>query len=406
MPCPAVPRVLFLVSFPSMWLLFACTVNPDDSAAVWELPAFNELPEQADPPNPLTMFASGEAITTEAAWWEQRAPEILLLFQHYVYGYAPEHASVETRLVATHGQQGETQEWTVSVGGVAIDVVAFLPAATGGPYPVLLGLNKCGNHSVSAEFALRVPTSWPDPDCGDDAGESGRGSHASEWPYAAANARGFAVVTLAQSDLDPDDDNAAARKGRLRDVFTPNSPEEHEWGTIAAWSWGLSHVVEALEKIPLLDADRVMVLGHSRRGKAALWAKANDSRIAAVWAHQSGIVGAALNRGSTGETVAAINTLYPHWFTPAFHDFSQNESRLPVDQHELIALVAPRSLLVTDGDDDFWANPAGADEALALSQPVRDLVGGETTREMRPGGHEMTEADWEIALDFAETALD
>lgn len=384
-------------------LLPACTPAVDVGPSVDRtFPEVDDLPSLAEPPDPLVGFASGEAVASAAQWDEERAPELRALFAHYVYGQAPTGVvGVGSTVASRDWGDIEVHELDVAVGAQPVEVVVFLPAVR--PAPVLLGLNKCGNHTISTEPEVRVPEVWPDPACGEEVGESGRGSHAAEWPIVEAVARGFAVVSVAQASLDPDDPDEAARAGGLRAAYDPEGSSD--WGTVAAWSWGLSRVVDALEERPELDLDRLGVFGHSRRGKAALWAAANDPRIDWVWAHQSGIVGAALNRGSTGETIAANTLLFPHWFTPEFASFANQEERLPVDQHCLIALIAPRPLLISDGTEDAWANPPGATEARELALPVFELLDAaeaEVGRIFREGGHEMRAEDWESALDFVE----
>ncbi len=378
--------------------LIACTHTgaSDTAPASWSLPPFDELPSMPEPPDPFELLSTGEQIRDTTDWTERRAPELRALFAHYVYGEAPAppEVSVTERAARAFGD-ARLVELDVDIGPVRAAVLLFVPA--GAPAPVLLGLNKCGNHTVSADPDVPVPTSWRDPDCGDDATEAGRGAHAAAWPIDAALDAGWAVATVAQSDLDPDDPEDAARAGRLRDTFAPDVPAAHAWGTVAAWAWGLSRVIDALETRSELDLDRIHTFGHSRRGKTALWAAANDDRVAGVWAHQSGIVGAALNRGSTGETVAAINALFPHWFAPQFHAFAHAEDRLPVDQHLLLALVAPRRVVLTDGDEDAWANPSGAEEAADLARPVFTMFGAAPDAlqwSLRPGGHEMRADDW------------
>lgn len=387
--------------------LAACgRTEPETDAVTWTLPSFEELPEQVDPPDPFVLMETGERVTDGEGWSAQRAPEVRRLFEHYVYGAAPAAVPVavteRARRDGVLGGLADVVELDLDVGGVPVAVVLYLPANATGPVPVVLGLNKCGNHTLSAEPDVALSASWPDPACGSDATEAGRGSFSEAWSVDDVLARGFAVASFAQSDVDPDDPDPLARAGGVRDRFAPE--DGPAWGTLAAWSWGLSRAIDALEARPEVDRERLMLFGHSRRGKAALWCAANDPRVDLVWAHQSGIVGAALERGSTGETVTAITTFFPHWFTPDFARFADHETRLPVDQHLLLALVAPRPVVVIDGEGDGWANPPGATDAVERARPVYELLGaaeGAQGRELRPGEHEVLRTDWQLALAFA-----
>ena len=177
----------------------------------------------------------------------------------------------------------------------------------------------------------------------------------------------------------------------------------HPAPSVVSWAWGVSLAVDVLVTLEEVDADRIVAFGHDTRGTAALLAGAHDSRIAAVWAHQSGTLGAALTRSFEGESIAALTTDFPHGFAPRLGGFVGNELRLPIDQHLLLAQLAPRPLLVTDGDDDAAASPLGAQEAVDLAAPVFTLLEGPApTWQSRDGGHDVREEDWQTALSFLE----
>lgn len=399
-------------------LLLACaagterTPAPGDSGALLpseaELPAPADLPLLEGPPELLTSWWAQAPIETEEDWLALRDPEIRLLLRHYEYGWPASAAPGSLTEVARHelGTEGASlRELDLEVQGLTgegpgtLRVALFLPAGEG-PFPVLLGLNKCGNHSVIAEPALALPTAWLEPEC--DGTEAGRGSDAAGWAIEAALARGVAVATVHQSEVAPDDPAPNDPALALPDLPV-DAPEGSAWGTLAAWSWGLSRVIDGLSTLPELGP--VAVWGHSRRGKVALLTAAWDERVALCWAHQSGTGGASLSRAEGGESVAAITALFPHWFADIFDGFAGREAALPFDQHLLLALVAPRPLLLTDGDQDDWAEPAGAEQAAALARPAWPLRGGaeaDLSWQLRAGGHEVRAEDWTDFLDFAQ----
>ncbi len=379
-------------------------------------PSPEDLPVVETPPDPLVSFFTKKTIDSPDAWRDERRGELLELFAHYVYGYAPELVSPEATEIA-RGElfdgAAEFVELELRYHPVARPITLLVVRPSGVvDAPVLLGLNKCGNHTLLDEPGPRVSESFTLSVC-----SRSRGSRAAMWPIEDVISRGYAVASFHESDIDPDEPvDPRTDDGAQLHLPSGVSPDL-AWGTIATWAYGLRLAVDALSAGDLIDATRIAVLGHSRRGKAALLAAAHDERIWLAAPHQSGTGGATLSRSKNGESVEIINQLFPHWFGAHFAAFGDNEERLPLDQHLLIALVAPRPVLVTDGSEDDWADPMGARAAVEAADPVYELVGsggleldsdgearlaGKLAWHVRPGGHSLEPQDWTIVMDFAD----
>jgi hypothetical protein len=240
---------------------------------------------------------------------------------------------------------------------------------------------------------------------------AGRGGCSDTWPIDRIIGRGYAVATFYNGDIEPDD--PSLRDG-IRYHLLPEGrtdPGPHEWGTVAAWAWGVSRAVDYLVTDKDIDAGRIAVVGHSRNGKAAIVAAAFDERISLAIPHQAGCGGTSPDRGTVGESVKQINERFPHWFCGTFHAFNDCPDRLPFDQHCMISLIAPRPVLLSNAAEDTWANPDGQFDMLEAADPVYRLLGvdGMESSDMpkvgtlmnsrlgyfiRPGKHSMTPEDW------------
>ena len=340
--------------------------------------------------------------------WPARRAEILELFREHVYGRSPgrpESLKFETleenpramdgaatlkRIAVVSGQGGREHRFQLTV---------FVPNAARGPAPLFLLLNN-------------RPASNTDPT---------RKEKSGFWPAEQVIARGYAIAALQVGELAPDNRDTF-REGviRLFEGATGGERKPDAWAGLAAWAWGASRAMDYFHTDSAIDARHVALVGHSRGGKAALWAGAEDTRFAMIVSNESGEGGASLTRRNFGETLPRITESFPHWFALNYRTFAGRETSLPVDQHMLLALAAPRLLYVASADEDLWSDPRGEFLSLAHASPVFALWGdpaiapgampaleqplkaGRRAYHVRTGAHNLTPYDWDRFVDFAD----
>jgi hypothetical protein len=404
------------------------------AAAFAALPPVDQLPARPELPDPLVML-DGRRVTSRDQWFKERRPELKELIQYYMYGYLPPPVPVTAKVERTDpkalGGKATLKEVTISFGPSEtppIHLLLVVPNRRRGPAPVFVGLNFTGNHSVVNDPAVRLPTVWMYSNrkgvTKNRATDAGRGTEVDTWALDQSIDRGYAVATFYSGDVDPD--RSDVRQGIQSHIakLGITKPGPHDWGTIAAWAWGIQRAVDYLVTVPDLDKTRIAVVGHSRLGKTALLAAAFDDRIALAISHQAGCGGTAPSRchNPQAETVKRINTSFPHWFDGTFKEFNDQTDKLPFDQNGLVAICAPRPVLFSNATEDQWANPPGQFDVLKVADPVYRFLGVEGLGAqampavgklvdsrlgyyIRPGKHSMTREDWKVFLDYADKNL-
>lgn len=393
--------------------------NYDES----KIPAYT-LPE-------LLTAKDGKTISSSKQWDKTRRNEILMDFQRFVYGKIPEGA-VETRtqiIKETDALNGKATlkevRMTFSRNNhqISMDILLFLPKSKK-KAPLFVGLNFYGNHTILDDPNISLASSWIRNNeafgiIDNKATEASRGVRHSRWPVEKIIDRGYGLATIYYGDIDPDVNDFSDGIHTLFYGSGQMHPAKDQWGSISGWAWGLSRAMDYFETDKAIDNKRIALMGHSRIGKTALWAGAMDERFAIVISNDSGCGGAALSRRKIGETVGKINSSFPHWFCDNFNDYSNNENALPIDQHMLIALMAPRPVYVASAEGDRWADPRGeflsayhagevyrlfgldglpSDKMPEVNQPIMHSVG----YHIRTGKHDVTDFDWESYMDFAD----
>jgi hypothetical protein len=385
-------------------------------------------------PDLLTM-QDGTKVLTADDWFQKRRPELKNLIQHYMYGFPPVASeTVTAEIVRTDHQslQGKAvlQEIALRFGPQSkgqINLLLIKPAKPKGKTPVWVGLNFNGNHTVLADPKIALPTSWMrDSKPGvvnNRATEAGRGTETDGWPAELLVDRGYALATAYYGDIDPDKPDWSDGVHSIYYKPGQTKPAANEWGSVAAWAWGLSRMIDYLVSREEFDHAKIAAIGHSRLGKTALLAGALDERIAIVCPHQSGTGGCALSRDNNQETVERINRVFPHWFCGNFQAFGNHEDKIPFDQHAVMALCAPRAILDTEGLQDKWANYDNSFRSLQGAHKVYEFLGkkglkagrpveqdepfsdanfGELVQYRRDSKHVLSSDYWKRILDFSD----
>lgn len=349
--------------------------------------------------------SKGKAVLNKNEWESSRRDEILTLFEDNIYGEMPKQFdSIRYSIVnennASMDGRAHLKEVLIEVfdntKSVKINLVLFIPTNVTKPVPAFVLINNRGKENMD-------PT---------------RVTKSEFWPAEFVVGTGNAIAAFHVDDLAPDNPDSFAN-GALQ-LYPEQLQADNGMKAIGAWAWGASRVMDYLVTDQSIDKTKIVLVGHSRGGKASLWAAAQDERFAICVTNCSGNTGAALARRQFGETIAAINTAFPHWFNSNYKKFNKKENLLPVDQHMLISLIAPRPVYATNASKDLWADPAGTFLALKNSEPVYMLYGLKSALPKVPppvdtpvvhsplgyhnrsGEHNLTLYDWTRFIEFAD----
>jgi len=355
-----------------------------------------------DLPDPLT-YADGSHVKSAQEWIERRRSQVLELFRTHVYGRTPPFLQSDLffKARATEGALSGNADLTkVDIsfkgpGGVGrFTLHLIVPTASAKPVPTFLCI---GHRDYHAADLIENQSEF--------------------FPISRLIDRGYAAAIFNVNEIAPDN-NDTFDTGVRSVCNTPRTPES--WGALAAWAWACSRAMDYFETDHRIDSSNVAVVGHSRGGKAALWCGAEDQRYKLVVSNESGCSGAAITRGKQGEQISNITGVFPYWFCENYRNYANNTQALPVDQHELIALIAPRPVYVCSATEDTWSDPHNEFlgcvhaeavynlfdlQGISTSQmppPETPLQTGTIAYHLRTGRHDLTTYDWNQFLNFAD----
>jgi len=349
--------------------------------------------------------STNKAIKNKLKWEKIRRPEVLTLFEDNIYGQVPKsfediRFSVLSEDKNSMNGKSHRKEVLIEVfnkdKNVRINLLLFIPKNASKPVPAFLLINNRGKENT-------------DPS---------RQIISEFWPAEVLIEAGYAIAAFHVSDLAPD--NKDEFMNGVMQLYPDQLNADNGMRAIGAWGWGASRVMDYFETDPQIDTKKIVLTGHSRGGKASLWAAAQDQRFAICVTNCSGSTGAALARRQFGERVNRINTSFPHWFSTNYKKYNGHEELLPVDQHMLISLIAPRPVYATNASEDLWADPKGTFLSLKNAEEVYALYGLKSILPQSPpelntpiiesplayhnreGKHDLTVYDWKQFIRFAD----
>jgi len=407
-----------------------CQLSPAQSDVNYDE---SKVPE-FEVPDPLVTF-KGKKVKNVKKWEKKRRPEILEFFSQNVYGEIPgelKFSSFEVVEESDNALAGKARRKQVEISVQKDDltlnftVLMYLPKSPE-KVPLFVGYNFYGNHTITTDVNVIISEAWARNNesfgiVHNQLTEQSRGVRTNRWAIEKIIDSGYGLATIYYGEIDPDKNDFSDGVHPFFYVDDQQQPTSKEWGSISAWAWGLSRVMDYFYEDHNVDETKVIVFGHSRLGKTSLWAGATDERFTGVISNNSGCGGAALSKRRFGETVWRINNNFPHWFCKNFRMYSKNEKLLPVDQHQLLALIAPRPVYVASAEEDRWADPRGEFLSSYYATPVYELYGKKgipsikmpavnqpiqntVAYHIRAGKHDVTDFDWEQYIKWADTFI-
>lgn len=428
-------------------MLISAEIARRESDAFWnDFP--NRIREDRVPPytlpDPMVCF-DGHRISGREEWEKIRRPELLKFYQEKLYGFVPPRPDqLEFRLTRVKdnalGGKALRKEYTIVCSmndgrRMSFPFLLYLPRNASGKSPVFITMNFYGNHTTVNEPDIPVADHWLPHQYRErfqtleqrakDRGSKELSDRAWQTGCEEGLRRGYAVGTFCYECLMPD--NGPHFEHSIYQLFHNELDywsEKRDYGSIGAWTWGVSRVLDCLEQDPDIDSSRITVVGHSRLGKTALWAGVTDPRIALSISNNSGCCGAKLFHRDFGENLHFMAYWRPFWYSMGIFDYADREFELPVDQHELIGMIAPRHVYIASASEDYGADPKG--EFLAAwhagkiyglyglgglecpeeyPEPGTVLHSGDIGYHLRKGPHSFTEYDWMRYFDYADAHL-
>ena len=372
----------------------------------------------------------GSVVKTAAEWLTKRRPELLQMFKDVMYGELPplpDRVRYELLSEKKDARGGKAIRREVRIhfemnNGRShfMDILYYVPAGARGKVPVFAGLTFMGNHVITKETDVRITGTAGDQEGAPISRE--HGFQERRFPIDTIMERGYALAVVSYHDLFPDRLNGW--ENSIYKLFFSGGELRRPKGysSIGAWSWGISRMLDYLETVPEIDGTKAAVFGHSRLGKTSLWAGVNDERFQLMCVNDSGCGGAALSRRLYGETLFSMynhSSIGKYWFTDTLEAKALHPENLPLDQHELIALAAPRAVAVHSATEDQWADPKGEYLSAYHAGPVFRLfgksplvsgnppepehaVGTDVSYYCRIGKHDLLLSDWEHYLAAAD----
>ena len=380
--------------------------------------------------DPLLM-KDGSSVASVQDWFEKRRPELIALFEEHQFGKTPDispelnYVTNEAHILAFGGKavrKRVTVYFTSDLKGPAMELLIYTPPDASGPVPLLLNISFSANRATTGDPDIPFGFVWNNDRIRVPATDEARFGQLDVLPFIEA---GFGVATVYYGDIEPDFEGGEVF-GIRKHLVDPQMQERpsSDWGAVAAWAWGLSRAMDYFEKDRDLDETRVAVSGFSRLGKAAVWAVARDQRFAMALPSCSGQGGAAISRREYGETIKLIThpDRFDYWFAPRYAEWGEDPGQSPVDAHLLLALIAPRPLLLQTGNTDKWSDPKGEFDAAVAVSPAYQFLGAEGLGisdvpetgnpvfgtigfYMHEGGHGTYPEDWAQFLAFMKKHL-